>query len=806
MALAAVCACSRQPDPETLYRHIESTQRRGHVAEALEALRAMRNRPGPPGSAAWWRFQLLEAEILFDSGKTGEAGKLLEAAPAPSGGALEARYVLLGARVRYRSDPKAREQVQQMLDRARALAREAGSEAIEGRIELSASSSALSPAATDAHLERALEIGRKLGDRFVECSALCDIGYHRYMRGRFDQAIYWLEQSRSVAEANGFELLMARVLGNLGWCHRNLGDEERALDLYFRAEALCARIGDQDSRYRWLNNMAGVYMGRAERAKADEIYRRALELAQQADNRQWQGIIWNNIAENALESGKPASAREANQRALEIKTKLANPQSLAYSRFNAARILNAEGRTAEAERGFLDLVPAARKANAPAVEWRAQGELADLYRGRQHREEADRYYRAAISTIDREWSLLNRGEYKVTFLAPLIRFFQNYVDFLVSTGRADQALEAAAAAQARVLAERIGVPSRTVAEFEALSRRTGLVLASYWLAPERSFLWVITPRRRAHFTLPGAAEIESLAREYSSAIAAGDVPLERGNAPGRKLARVLLDPLREMSPRGSRVVLALDGALHQLSFETLVVDEANPHYWIEDVSIELAPSLNILKTSTRPQRATSLLLLGDPVQFDPAFPALPGAGREAAAILGLFAPGRRSAYLRERATPQAYRDAGAQRFDLIHFATHASANSGRPLESAVILSPSGHDYKLYAGEAMEIPLRAKLVTLSSCRSAGSRAYAGEGLVGFAWAFLQAGAENVIAGLWDLDDTAARETAPLLYRHLAAGETPARALRAAKLALLDGPGHLRRPYYWGPLQLYVRVAE
>ena len=34
---------------------------------------------------------------------------------------------------------------------------------------------------------------------------------------------------------------------------------------------------------------------------------------------------------------------------------------------------------------------------------------------------------------------------------------------------------------------------------------------------------------------------------------------------------------------------------------------------------------------------------------------------------------------------------------------------------------------------------------------GARAYAGEGLVGFTWAFLSAGAHNVIAGLWNVDD-------------------------------------------------------
>ena len=34
---------------------------------------------------------------------------------------------------------------------------------------------------------------------------------------------------------------------------------------------------------------------------------------------------------------------------------------------------------------------------------------------------------------------------------------------------------------------------------------------------------------------------------------------------------------------------------------------------------------------------------------------------------------------------------------------------------------------------------------------GAKTYSGEGLVGLSWAFLRAGAHNVVAGLWDVTD-------------------------------------------------------
>jgi CHAT domain-containing protein len=44
---------------------------------------------------------------------------------------------------------------------------------------------------------------------------------------------------------------------------------------------------------------------------------------------------------------------------------------------------------------------------------------------------------------------------------------------------------------------------------------------------------------------------------------------------------------------------------------------------------------------------------------------------------------------------------------------------------------------------------------------------------------------------------------VLYKEIAAGQTPARALRAAKLALMRPGGRHRLPYFWGPLQVFTR---
>src|SRR5262249_30269081 len=124
---------------------------------------------------------------------------------------------------------------------------------------------------------------------------------------------------------------------------------------------------------------------------------------------------------------------------------------------------------------------------------------------------------------------------------------------------------------------------------------------------------------------------------------------------------------------------------------------------------------------------------------------------------------------------------------------------------AVVLSRQGDQYKLYARDVIDIPIHAELVTISACRSAGVRAYAGEGLIGFAWAFLRAGARAVVAGLWDVSDGSTQRLMTQFYAGIASGEDPVSAMRHAKLRLLKNDPQYRKPYYWAPFEVYIGSA-
>ena len=258
--------------------------------------------------------------------------------------------------------------------------------------------------------------------------------------------------------------------------------------------------------------------------------------------------------------------------------------------------------------------------------------------------------------------------------------------------------------------------------FRSIARQNGAVLLSYWLGPERSHAWVVNAREIHHVDLPPAAEIEGLVNEYQEAIERRLAdPLRTRIPAGERLYQLLIAPVRAWIPAGSRVILATDGVLHGLNLEALPQPASQqggaPRYWIEDVTISIAPSLGLL--AERPSRAPAtrrLLLLGDPVAADSSFPPLAHAAGEIESVTRRFGGQGQVVLARDGATPEAYRAAVPGQFSAIHFTAHALANRESPLDSAVLLSGG----KLYAREVMDVPLTADLVTVSACRGVGLR--------------------------------------------------------------------------------------
>jgi CHAT domain-containing protein len=344
---------------------------------------------------------------------------------------------------------------------------------------------------------------------------------------------------------------------------------------------------------------------------------------------------------------------------------------------------------------------------------------------------------------------------------------------------------------------------------QGVAQRAGGNVLFYWLGEKQSYLWAITSKETRLFTLPPGSEIDAAVQRYLRALAGPQDVLELADQDGRWLYFTLIARAQALLKEDAKVVVIPDGSLNNLNFETLLVSEPKLHYWIEDVTILNASSLRILG-GARPaklKRDRSLLLVGNSVAPNDKYPELAKAAAQMESVARHFPAAEQKILTREQATPSAYLTSNPERFSYIHFVAHGTASRLSPLDSAIVLSkasPEDDSFKLYARDIIRHPLRADLVTISACYSAGERSFAGEGLVGLSWAFLRAGARNVISALWDASDASTQLLMDKFYDELDKGASPDAALHAAKLSLLRKSG-FHNPFYWAPFQLYARLS-
>jgi CHAT domain-containing protein len=810
-------ATSAPLDAAQLYRQAQEQLLLGRwdVAQALaDQGRAARRGPDEPTE---WAFVVLQAEIQSARGHYPSALALLAKEPPQAGAAVQVRAEITRALAAClaASNDSGRAAAEQRLAAAEQAALNLG----DGRLVADAAVRHARCLArrerlgeAELALGRALEAARAAASLGHEMVATGSLGYVLMTRERYDDALRWLDRSSALGRLLGSDLAFVRNGGNLAHCHLLLGEPAAALALLREVLERAERGGYEESHLVALIDAGDASTLLREFGAAAGYYERALALARKRDDLAQEARVENSLATLAAARGRLDEAGQRAAHALELKLAAQDLAGAEHARLLVADLARRRGDLAEAQRSYRTVLaaPAAER----RVRWSARARLASVLADTHHDAAAEAEFVAAFASMEAGRDALSSPETRLAFVAALRQFHDDYVDFLVGRGRVVEALEVAERGRARLLAERLGQTGQAArraraADLQALAGRLPATLLAYRLGAQRSLVWAVTARAIELRSLPGEAELCALVAGHQALIQRGRDPVSEERPESRALADALLHPVAEHLPRGGRVVLALDGCLGQLNFETLPAPGVARQYWIEQALVEVAPSLAVLATAppapARLAEDARLLVIGDALEVVPEFPTLANAGREIEGLVAQFPPGRAEAYTRAAADPGAYARARPERFDLVHFAAHVQANPDRALESAVVLSPRGTRYKLYARDVLEQRLSADLVTLSACRGAGARSYAGEGLVGLAWAFMSAGARRVVAGLWNVEDASTPRLMERFYRGLRAGRSTAQALRDAKLEQLRGQGPERRPFYWAPFVLYVRAT-
>ena len=284
-------------------------------------------------------------------------------------------------------------------------------------------------------------------------------------------------------------------------------------------------------------------------------------------------------------------------------------------------------------------------------------------------------------------------------------------------------------------------------------------------------------------------------------------------APDELRQALLPNALLEKLKSCNRLFVVGDGPLHRLPFEPLFIDEEGKQVLVDQLPpIVYGPSATILLHSRNPPKTErksrlELVALGDP-QFNretaTASSKTPTTENAAAMIrtrsLSRFGtltplPGTRAeidiirqtlaasgkegeSQVKVLSGPDAtisnlFRDVNQPRF--LHLATHGLAEGGRKAyDSALALAAPESVTPDDTGFLRLSDLLAQwggklngteLVVLSACRTARGEMESGDGFVALTWGFLFAGSQNVVASLWEVDDTATALLMSRLYENL-----------------------------------------
>jgi CHAT domain-containing protein len=177
------------------------------------------------------------------------------------------------------------------------------------------------------------------------------------------------------------------------------------------------------------------------------------------------------------------------------------------------------------------------------------------------------------------------------------------------------------------------------------------------------------------------------------------------------------------------------------------------------------------------------------------FPSLPGAEREAAAVLPYARQGYKMLQGGAAVKDSVLRYLG--RADVLYLASHGVASTTHAMDSSYVVL-SGPDPYLTArqvqslrGQHIAMP---ELVVLSACQTGLGQADA-VGTVGLARAFLLAGATDVVMSLWNVDDDATAFLMGRFVHHLVAEPYTYGPAEPLRKAMLDCRAKYPNPMHW-----------
>ena len=694
------------------------------------------------------------------------------------------------------------------------------------------------------YFQQSLKIKQELGDKLGVARAINNIGIIYSLQGDYVHALDYLQQNAKIREELGDSSGVIEVLANIGAVYLLQGDYAQSLAYEQKALKPAEALGNSELVGDILQNISECYLRLGQYQAANEYAVRAASLAAQFGLPE---VLWNtktltgkaHLALNQLEL-----ARQDFLDSIAAIEKLRN--QVAGGEQEQQRFF--ENKIAPYQ-AMMDLSLIQHKtAEALSYAERAKGRVlldvlssgrADISKAMTSDEvKRDRALSAEIASLNTQLTRL-----KLQNKSSEVQVAQSQLDKLRLEYEAFQASLYAAHPELKV--QRGQTQPLTLAEAAALLHDDQTAVLEYVVTEDKSYLFVlrkgapktVSDKAAVHLTVHTlnikSSELAAMAESFRQRVAERDLTVKQ---PARQLYDLLIKPAEAELRNVHKLCIVPDGALWNMPFQAL--HQGTQGYLLEQYAVAYAPSLSVLRemerranvlraahrqsankitalTVAREGAQPTLLAMGNPklndetitkVHFtrrDELLSPLPDAEKEVNSLRLMYGPANSRVLIGAQAREGIVK-AEAGKYQILHFATHATLDDRNPLYSRIILSRTEDDQQedglLEAWELMKLDLNAELVVLSACETARGRVANGEGMIGMSWALFVAGSPAAVVSQWKVDS--ARSSALMIefHRNLlhrpGAGKSPltkSEALRQAALKLLHGP--YNHPAYW-----------
>ena len=713
------------------------------------------------------------------------------------------------------------------------------------------------------HFQRSLKLAEEVRNRAGVSATLNSIGVLYNQQGNYAQALDYYQQSLKIKQEIGDKLGVARALTNIGAVHSVQGQYVQALDYLQQNLKIREELGDKAGVVEGLHNIGGAYLLKGDYAEALAYEQRALKPAEALANNELLCEILQSISECYLRLSQYQSASEYAERAVSLARRLGTPELLWKARTVAGKAHLALNQPDVAREDFLESIATIEKLRGRVAGGEQELQrffenkiapyeaMVELSLGQNNSTEALRYAERAKGRVLLD--VLHTGRHDITkgmtteelkrdrALSTEIASLNTQLARLKAEGKATADVQAQLdktrleyeAFQASVYAahpelkvQRGQTRMLTFDEIAALLPDDRTAILEYVVTEHRSYLFVLRKKAVAKDGSHGAAdltvqtfnikrsELAAMAESFRQRVADRDLSVKQM---ARQLYNILIKPAETQLRDVRRLCIVPDGALWNVPFQALQGDRG---YLLEKYALFYVPSLSVLREMERRTHALriantrpALLAMGNPalsaetvarVRFarrDEPLSPLPEAEKEVNSLGRLY--GNSRVLIGEQAR-EAIVKAEAGKYEVLHFATHATLDDRNPLYSRMVLSRAEADVNedglLEAWEIMKLDLNATLTVLSACETARGRVAAGEGMIGISWALFVAGSPSAVVSQWKVDSARTSELMVEFHqnwlRKQGASKTAlskSEALRQAALKFLRGP--YNHPAYW-----------